>query len=51
MTPAFTNTSTSPSFWHVMPMAPASICIRPIAGILCVLMCGRLPIECRARWA
>src|SRR5882724_10270376 len=49
--PASTNTSTSPSFWQVMPMAPASICIRPIAGILCVLMCGRLAMACRERCA
>ena len=26
-TPASTNTSTSPSFWQVMPTAPAAICI------------------------
>ena len=36
------NTSASPSFWQVMPMAPASICMAAIAGILWVLMCGRL---------
>src|SRR5215469_17696487 len=34
-----------------MPMAPACICILPMAGILWVLMCGRLPMPCRARCA
>src|SRR5215470_7453663 len=34
-----------------MPMAPARICILPMAGILWVLMCGRLPMPCRARCA
>ena len=52
-TPASTNTSASPSFWQVMPIAPAAICIFAIAGILCVLMCGRLPtpapVELRLR--
>src|SRR4051812_16435720 len=40
--PASAMTSTSPSFWQVMPIAPASICFFANAGILCVLMCGRL---------
>ena len=48
---ASAKTSTSPSFWQVMPTAPAAICIWPMAGILCVLMCGRLPSPCRARCA
>src|SRR6266851_5887410 len=34
-----------------MPTAPAAICILPMAGILWVLMCGRLAIRCRSRWA
>ena len=44
VTPWSANTSTSPIFWHTMPLAPASSCSRPIAGILCVLMCGRFPM-------
>src|ERR1700675_2783575 len=50
-TPASTKTSTSPIFWQVMPMAPARIWSFPIAGILWVLMCGRLPMPCLARCA
>src|SRR5574342_10541 len=50
-TPASTKTSTSPIFWQVMPMAPACIWSFPMAGILWVLMCGRLPIPCLARCA
>ena len=50
-TPASTKTSTSPSFWQVIPIAPAAICIFPIAGILWVLMWGRLPMPWRARCA
>src|SRR5688500_15663288 len=51
--PASTKVSTSPSFWQVMPTAPAAICISAIAGILCVLMCGRLAIPWRSSsaWA
>ena len=41
-TPASAKTSTSEIFWQVMPAAPAAICMAAIAGILWVLMCGRL---------
>ena len=40
--PALAMISASPSFWQVMPFAPAAICIFAIVGFLCVLMCGRL---------
>jgi hypothetical protein len=39
--PASAITSASPTFWQVMPRAPASRCSRAITGLLCVLMCGR----------
>ena len=39
--PAAANTSASPSFAQVMPMAPAASCIRASVGHLCVLACGR----------
>ena len=42
VTPASTKISASPSFWQVRPVAPAATCMAPIAGILCVLTCGRL---------
>src|SRR6266700_6127676 len=41
-TPVSAITSASPSFWQVMPFAPASICIFASIGDLCVLICGRL---------
>src|SRR5713101_7539918 len=50
-TPASTKTSTSPIFWQVMPIAPARIWSFPMAGILWVLMCGRLPMPCLERCA
>jgi len=50
-TPASVKTSTSPSFWQVMPTAPAAICMRPSAGILWVFTCGRLAMPSRARWS
>src|SRR5215510_12486764 len=40
--PASAMTSASPSFWQVMPLAPAASCILASTGLLCVLMCGRL---------
>ena len=40
--PPSTITSASPSFWQVMPLAPAAACILASTGLLCVLMCGRL---------
>jgi hypothetical protein len=40
--PPSTITSASPSFWQVMPRAPAATCILASTGLLCVLMCGRL---------
>ena len=40
--PPSTITSASPSFWQVMPLAPAATCILASTGLLCVLMCGRL---------
>ena len=41
-TPASAKTSASLTFWQVMPLAPAAICMAAIAGILWVLTCGRL---------
>src|SRR5882757_2478851 len=35
-------TSASPSFWQVMPFAPAAIWSRASIGLLWVLICGRL---------
>src|SRR5262249_31456172 len=40
--PASAMTSASPSFWQVMPLAPAATCIFASIGLLCVLICGRL---------
>src|SRR6185437_7234164 len=40
--PASAITSASPSFWQVMPWAPALTCICASSGLLCVLICGRL---------
>src|SRR6478672_5081065 len=50
--PASAITSASPSFWQVMPLAPASICIFASIGLLWVLMCGRLatPAASQAAW-
>src|SRR3954471_16201305 len=50
--PALTMISASPSFWQVMPLAPAAICILAIVGFLCVLMWGRLatPASSQAFW-
>ena len=39
--PAAAITSASPSFAHVMPIAPAAICICAISGVLCAFECGR----------
>jgi hypothetical protein len=50
--PASAITSASPSFWQVMPLAPAAICIFASIGLLWVLMCGRLatPAASQAAW-
>src|SRR6202795_3561920 len=50
--PASAITSASPSFWQVMPWAPASICSFASIGLLWVLMCGRLatPAASHAAW-
>ena len=50
--PASAITSASPSFWQVMPLAPASICSFASIGLLWVLMCGRLatPAASQAAW-
>ena len=50
--PASAITSASPSFWQVMPWAPAAICSFAIIGLLWVLMCGRLatPAASQAAW-
>ena len=50
--PASAITSASPSFWQVMPLAPALICISASIGLLWVLMCGRLatPAASQAAW-
>src|SRR6266536_1746541 len=50
--PASAITSASPSFWQVMPLAPAAICIFASIGFLCVLICGRLatPAASQAAW-
>src|SRR5215813_5003922 len=50
--PASAITSASPSFWQVMPLAPAAICILASIGLLWVLMCGRLatPAAAHAAW-
>ena len=50
--PASAITSASPSFWQVMPFAPAATCICANSGLLWVLMCGRLatPAASQAAW-
>ena len=50
--PASAITSASPSFWQVMPFAPAATCICASNGLLCVLICGRLatPAVSHATW-
>src|SRR6266702_4331954 len=50
--PASAITSASPSFWQVMPFAPALICMLAIIGLLWVLICGRLasPAASQAAW-
>src|ERR1700744_4434367 len=50
--PASAITSASPSFWQVMPLAPAAICILASIGLLCVLMCGRFatPAASQVAW-
>src|SRR5580704_6141939 len=40
--PASAITSASPSFWQVMPRAPALTCACASNGLLWVLICGRL---------
>ena len=49
--PAASITSASPSFWQVMPTAPARTCRYAIAGSLCVLMCGRKARPCSSQYA
>src|SRR3954471_17187 len=50
--PASAITSASPSFWQVIPFAPALICMLAITGLLWVLMWGRLatPAASQAAW-
>src|SRR5262249_33201983 len=50
--PALAMISASPSFWQVMPCAPAASCIFASIGLLCVLICGRLatPATSHAFW-
>src|SRR5207302_10447899 len=50
--PASAITSASPSFWQVMPFAPAATCMVAKSGLLWVLMCGRLatPAASQATW-
>src|ERR1043165_6984272 len=50
--PASAITSASPSFWQVMPRAPAATCIFASIGLLWVLICGRLatPAASQAAW-
>src|ERR1700743_1454985 len=50
--PASAITSASPSFWQVIPLAPAATCIFASIGLLWVLMCGRLatPAASQAAW-
>ncbi len=47
--PAASITSASPSFWQVIPTAPARSCMCAIAGSLCVLMCGRKASPCSSQ--
>src|SRR3954464_4639593 len=50
--PASAITSASPSFWQVIPLAPAATCIRASIGLLWVLICGRwaTPAASQAAW-
>src|SRR5580693_375770 len=50
--PASAITSASPSFWQVMPLAPAAICSFASTGLLWVFMCGRLarPAASQVAW-
>src|SRR5437879_9944633 len=50
--PASAITSASPSFWQVMPFAPAATCMVAMIGLLGVLICGRLatPAASQAAW-
>src|SRR6201996_8885588 len=50
--PASAMISASPSFWQVMPRAPAATCIFASMGLLWVLICGRLatPAASHAAW-
>src|SRR5690349_17841944 len=50
--PASAMISASPSFWQVMPRAPAATCIFASTGLLWVLICGRLatPAASQAAW-
>src|SRR5581483_3161239 len=50
--PASAMISASPSFWQVMPRAPAATCILASIGLLWVLICGRLatPAASQAAW-
>src|SRR6185437_11776455 len=50
--PASAITSASPSFWQVMPFAPAAICSLASIGLLWVLICGRLatPAASQVAW-
>src|ERR1700730_10392148 len=50
--PASAITSALPSFWQVMPFAPAATCSFASSGLLWVLMCGRLatPAASQAAW-
>src|SRR5438477_4968152 len=50
--PASAITSASPSFWQVMPLAPAVIWSFASIGLLWVLICGRLatPAASQAAW-
>src|SRR6185437_12000106 len=50
--PASAMISASPSFWQVMPFAPAATCSFASKGLLWVLICGRLatPAASQAAW-
>jgi len=47
--PASAITSASPSFWHVMPTAPAFSCMRASRGTLCVFTCGLKSKPCSSQ--
>ena len=49
--PASAITSASPSFWQVIPTAPASSWSRASSGSLWVLMCGRSATPCSSQYA